>query len=147
MFFVGSWNCHSAQMSLLQWRRVRSVSELDSWRFRLPSSTLPELSSVVYSDGELVVTVPKDVSGTSPEEDDDGTLIEARDEDLGAENGHPRGITRTGCNSENPNEEGPDTGKFEEQVLYNSETGLNNGRGSLTLMRPGIPIGSLVAVQ
>lgn len=38
-----------------------SMDELESdiWRFRLPSSTLPALSTAVYSDGELVVTVPK----------------------------------------------------------------------------------------
>ncbi|KAM7521607.1 hypothetical protein LguiA_011509 [Lonicera macranthoides] len=33
--------------------------ELDVWRFRLPATTLPELASAGYSDGELVVTVPK----------------------------------------------------------------------------------------
>lgn len=119
-------------------------AELDTWRFRLPASTLPELSSVVYSDGELVVTVPKAVIS---EEDDEGTLIEAGDEELGAENGCGRDTTRTGCSSEYPNEKGSDTGKFEEQVIYNSESRLSNGRGSLTLMRPGIPAVSLVAVQ
>ncbi|KAF3661097.1 hypothetical protein P3S67_001048 [Capsicum chacoense] len=39
--------------------------ELDLWRFRLPPSTLPELATADFADGELVVTVPK-------EEDDDG---------------------------------------------------------------------------
>lgn len=34
--------------------------ELDMWRFRLPSSTMPELSTAVYSDGEFVVIVPKE---------------------------------------------------------------------------------------
>ncbi|KAK2355830.1 heat shock protein [Trifolium repens] len=33
--------------------------ELDMWRFRLPDSTLPELASAVFVDGELIVTVPK----------------------------------------------------------------------------------------
>ncbi|PHU16435.1 hypothetical protein BC332_17640 [Capsicum chinense] len=33
--------------------------ELDLWRFRLPGSTVPELASACFSDGELVVTVPK----------------------------------------------------------------------------------------
>ncbi|KAF6142248.1 hypothetical protein GIB67_012097 [Kingdonia uniflora] len=33
--------------------------ELDLWRFRLPSSTRPELASAVYVEGELVITVPK----------------------------------------------------------------------------------------
>lgn len=33
--------------------------DLDLWRFRLPASTLPEMASAAYSDGELVVTVPK----------------------------------------------------------------------------------------
>lgn len=39
--------------------------ELDLWRFRLPAATVPELASVSFSDGELVVTVPKGA-------DDDG---------------------------------------------------------------------------
>ncbi|XAR61191.1 hypothetical protein NMG60_11034824 [Bertholletia excelsa] len=44
--------------------------ELDMWRFRLPPSTRPELASAEYSDGELVVTVPKDVGfdGSDAEE-------------------------------------------------------------------------------
>ncbi|CAN4098173.1 unnamed protein product [Withania somnifera] len=33
--------------------------ELDLWRFRLPAATVPELASASFSDGELVVTVPK----------------------------------------------------------------------------------------
>ncbi|KAF3646494.1 hypothetical protein T459_18512 [Capsicum annuum] len=33
--------------------------EIDLWRFRLPGSTVPELASACFSDGELVVTVPK----------------------------------------------------------------------------------------
>ncbi|KAJ1423820.1 hypothetical protein SESBI_12094 [Sesbania bispinosa] len=33
--------------------------ELDMWRFRLPESTVPELASAVFVDGELIVTVPK----------------------------------------------------------------------------------------
>ncbi|KAK1420514.1 hypothetical protein QVD17_22177 [Tagetes erecta] len=33
--------------------------ELNVWRFRLPASTLPELATAAFSDGELVVTVPK----------------------------------------------------------------------------------------
>ena len=33
--------------------------ELDMWRFRLPDSTMPELASAVFVDGELIVTVPK----------------------------------------------------------------------------------------
>lgn len=32
---------------------------LDLWRFRLPEDTKPELASAVYSDGKLVVIVPK----------------------------------------------------------------------------------------
>lgn len=32
---------------------------LDVWRFRLPEDTRPELATAVYSDGELVVIVPK----------------------------------------------------------------------------------------
>ncbi|KAK9070115.1 hypothetical protein SSX86_010515 [Deinandra increscens subsp. villosa] len=33
--------------------------ELDVWRFRLPPSTQPELATASFSDGELVVVVPK----------------------------------------------------------------------------------------
>lgn len=33
--------------------------ELDTWRFRLPPSTLPELATAAFVDGKLVVTVPK----------------------------------------------------------------------------------------
>ena len=33
--------------------------ELKVWRFRLPASTQPELATASFSDGELVVTVPK----------------------------------------------------------------------------------------
>ncbi|XP_076904210.1 uncharacterized protein LOC143559561 [Bidens hawaiensis] len=35
--------------------------ELNVWRFRLPASTRPELATAAFSDGELVVTVPKSV--------------------------------------------------------------------------------------
>ncbi|XP_076919593.1 uncharacterized protein LOC143580469 [Bidens hawaiensis] len=33
--------------------------ELKVWRFRLPAYTHPELATAAFSDGELVVTVPK----------------------------------------------------------------------------------------
>lgn len=33
--------------------------DIDTWRFRLPSSTLPELATAVFVDGKLTVTVPK----------------------------------------------------------------------------------------
>ncbi|KAI3469583.1 hypothetical protein Pfo_026246 [Paulownia fortunei] len=33
--------------------------EVDTWRFRLPSSTRPELATAAFVDGELIVTVPK----------------------------------------------------------------------------------------
>ncbi|KAK1437282.1 hypothetical protein QVD17_03072 [Tagetes erecta] len=33
--------------------------EIDVWRFRLPASTMPELATASFSDGELVVVVPK----------------------------------------------------------------------------------------
>lgn len=36
--------------------------ELDVWRFRLPAATMPEMATAGYSDGELVVTVPKDAN-------------------------------------------------------------------------------------
>ncbi|XP_020550460.1 uncharacterized protein LOC110012152 [Sesamum indicum] len=55
--------------------------ELDLWRFRLPASTLPELASASYEDGELVVTVPK---GAAAEEDDDDGAEEDGDGDMGA---------------------------------------------------------------
>ncbi|KAK6940799.1 hypothetical protein RJ641_030330 [Dillenia turbinata] len=45
--------------------------ELDLWRFRLPMSTKPEMANAVYSDGELVVTVPKGEGGV---EDNDGGI-------------------------------------------------------------------------
>lgn len=41
--------------------------ELDLWRFRLPSSTRPQLAVARYSDGDLVVTVPK--GGADEEEE------------------------------------------------------------------------------
>ncbi|XP_047327153.1 uncharacterized protein LOC124930837 [Impatiens glandulifera] len=42
--------------------------ELDIWRFRLPESTRPELASAAFNDGELVVTVPKEVEEEEEEE-------------------------------------------------------------------------------
>lgn len=33
--------------------------DIDTWRFRLPSTTLPELATAAFADGKLVVTVPK----------------------------------------------------------------------------------------
>lgn len=35
--------------------------EFNRWRFRLPQCTRPALATAEYVDGELVVTVPKDV--------------------------------------------------------------------------------------
>ncbi|KAL1543258.1 hypothetical protein AAHA92_20259 [Salvia divinorum] len=37
--------------------------ELDTWRFRLPSSALTELATAVIADGKLVVMVPKGGGG------------------------------------------------------------------------------------
>ncbi|XP_047937851.1 uncharacterized protein LOC125185368 [Salvia hispanica] len=37
--------------------------ELDTWRFRLPSSALTELSTAAIGDGKLVVKVPKGGGG------------------------------------------------------------------------------------
>ncbi|TMW80360.1 hypothetical protein EJD97_021012, partial [Solanum chilense] len=37
--------------------------DVDAWRYRLPSSNMPELATTVYVDGELVVTVPEDDHG------------------------------------------------------------------------------------
>ncbi|WMV34206.1 hypothetical protein MTR67_027591 [Solanum verrucosum] len=36
---------------------------VDTWRYRLPASTMPELATAVFVDGELIVTVPKDDHG------------------------------------------------------------------------------------
>ncbi|CAN4092943.1 unnamed protein product [Withania somnifera] len=33
--------------------------KVDTWRFRLPATTNPELATAVFVDGELIVTVPK----------------------------------------------------------------------------------------
>lgn len=44
--------------------------ELDVWRFRLPAATRPELASAVYTDGELVVTVPKGDNADEGDGDD-----------------------------------------------------------------------------
>ncbi|KAK7270574.1 hypothetical protein RIF29_23813 [Crotalaria pallida] len=33
--------------------------EIDTWRFRLPDSTLPDLATASFVNGDLVVTVPK----------------------------------------------------------------------------------------
>ncbi|KAM3356293.1 hypothetical protein P3S68_023007 [Capsicum galapagoense] len=32
---------------------------VDTWRFRLPAATRPEMATAVFVDGELIVTVPK----------------------------------------------------------------------------------------
>ncbi|XP_059291179.1 uncharacterized protein LOC132044687 [Lycium ferocissimum] len=37
--------------------------KVDTWRFRLPAWAQPELATAVFADGELIVTVPKGVSG------------------------------------------------------------------------------------
>ncbi|PIA44938.1 hypothetical protein AQUCO_01700487v1 [Aquilegia coerulea] len=60
--------------------------ELDLWRFRLPPSTKPELASAVYVDGELIVTVPKDLN---MDENDDGN--DEHEEVWGEGNGDLRG--------------------------------------------------------
>lgn len=45
--------------------------ELDVWRFRLPPSTRPELATAAFSDGELVVTVPKGGNLDNDEDDEE----------------------------------------------------------------------------
>lgn len=45
--------------------------EVGLWRFRLPPSSRPMLASAAYTDGELVVTIPK---GIEPEEESGGVL-------------------------------------------------------------------------
>ncbi|KAL6505143.1 hypothetical protein OROGR_024960 [Orobanche gracilis] len=57
--------------------------ELDLWRFRLPSSTRPELAYASYDGGDLVVTVPKGAAA-SDEEEDDGGAEEDGNGDMGA---------------------------------------------------------------
>ncbi|KAI3993072.1 hypothetical protein MKX01_009815 [Papaver californicum] len=42
--------------------------EIDLWRFRLPSTTKPELANAVYVHGELVVTIPKEINSVEKEE-------------------------------------------------------------------------------
>lgn len=42
---------------------------VDTWRYRLPASTMPELASAAFVNGELIVTVPKG----DREEFDDGS--------------------------------------------------------------------------
>ncbi|KAI3950580.1 hypothetical protein MKW92_007115 [Papaver armeniacum] len=42
--------------------------EIDLWRFRLPSSTKPELANAVYDHGELVVTIPKEMNSVEEDE-------------------------------------------------------------------------------
>lgn len=44
------------------WVNPVNELELDVWRFRLPASTQPELATASFTDGELVVVVPKDVN-------------------------------------------------------------------------------------
>ncbi|KAF0897443.1 hypothetical protein E2562_037343 [Oryza meyeriana var. granulata] len=44
--------------------------ELDRWRFRLPPCTLPAMATATYTNGELVVTVPK--GAAAPDDDGDG---------------------------------------------------------------------------
>ncbi|KAH0748927.1 hypothetical protein KY290_028159 [Solanum tuberosum] len=36
---------------------------VDTRRYRLPASTMPELATTVFVDGELIVTVPKNDHG------------------------------------------------------------------------------------
>ncbi|KAK4718060.1 hypothetical protein R3W88_016398 [Solanum pinnatisectum] len=36
---------------------------VDTWRYKLPASTMPELATAVFVDGELKVMVPKDDHG------------------------------------------------------------------------------------
>ncbi|KAK8938229.1 hypothetical protein KSP40_PGU021078 [Platanthera guangdongensis] len=43
--------------------------ELDRWRFRLPPETRPARATAEYSDGELIVTVPKCLDPDDIEED------------------------------------------------------------------------------
>ncbi|CAI9107810.1 OLC1v1007271C1 [Oldenlandia corymbosa var. corymbosa] len=48
--------------------------EFDMWRFRLPASTVPEMATAAYTDGELVVTVPKGGDGVDNDEAEDGDI-------------------------------------------------------------------------
>ncbi|KAH0658568.1 hypothetical protein KY289_027316 [Solanum tuberosum] len=53
--------------------------KVDTWRYRLPASAMPELATAVFVDGELIVTVPKDDHGRG--EFDDGSRGVWRDVD------------------------------------------------------------------
>ena len=46
--------------------------EIDMWRFHLQELTLPELATSAYEDGELVVTVPKDLNSDGSDFDHSG---------------------------------------------------------------------------
>uniref|UniRef100_M1CUR0 Uncharacterized protein n=1 Tax=Solanum tuberosum TaxID=4113 RepID=M1CUR0_SOLTU len=53
---------------------------VDTWRYRLPASTMPELATTVFADGELIVAVPKDDHGRG--EFDNGSRGVWRDAEL-----------------------------------------------------------------
>ncbi|KAL8231680.1 hypothetical protein R6Q57_001458 [Mikania cordata] len=51
---------HKILFSLVNSIRIfYNEMEFDVWRFRLPPSTLPELGTASFIDGELLVVVPK----------------------------------------------------------------------------------------
>ncbi|XP_049410422.1 uncharacterized protein LOC125873557 [Solanum stenotomum] len=52
---------------------------VDTWRYRLPASTMPELATAVFVDGNLIVAVPKDDHGRG--EFDNGSRGVWRDAD------------------------------------------------------------------
>ncbi|XP_059660483.1 uncharacterized protein LOC132306909 isoform X2 [Cornus florida] len=68
--------------------------ELDLWRFRLPASTRPELATAEYDDGELVVTVPKDLNLVGA----DGGVNGNREELWGEGNGGTGRLLLVQCN-------------------------------------------------
>eukprot|EP00252_Welwitschia_mirabilis_P012311 TRINITY_DN2730_c0_g1_i2.p1 TRINITY_DN2730_c0_g1~~TRINITY_DN2730_c0_g1_i2.p1 ORF type:complete len:210 (-),score=35.41 TRINITY_DN2730_c0_g1_i2:320-949(-) len=58
------------------------IEDLERWRVRLPSSTLPELSHVEYRDGVVIVRVPKDLQSCELSNESDGSSIEETRERL-----------------------------------------------------------------
>lgn len=55
-------------------RTGSALSELETWRFRLPPSTNPDATSASYKDGVLTVVVPK--SWSCKEDKYDGVVAE-----------------------------------------------------------------------
>ncbi|KAK6786371.1 hypothetical protein RDI58_014896 [Solanum bulbocastanum] len=72
------WNCHSILMQMWRWKIRKDSfivvkkgtgdgedeqSNVDTWRYMLLASTMLELATMVFVDGELIVMVLKDDHG------------------------------------------------------------------------------------